>query len=587
MALALIAALIGFGSWQLGDRAEHPVAATPAASVDPVLYVDASGVGGRCSDTRTVEEAASEETPWCTLPRAVAAAPAAATVRVRAGSYPHLDIMGAAGRQDYLTIEAAHGEDVLIDGLMIRSSNYLRFRGVRFGTKGPEIASGSEHIQLLGITTPRGVLIRTDTRHIVLAGSDISASCGNGVTLSADADTMTEIADVRILYNHFHDVGRDGIQAKKFRDLLIEGNEFERIDRCNPTGHSDVVQTVFGGDGLTFRDNYLHDNAAGILLNDGEVRRAVFENNVIVQQSDQYAMQLGQAPGLRLAHNTIWNTRYGVALHKDVSDAVVVNNIIGSLSIAGPGVVKVEDHNLLGRGRPMGANTRLTATPGFVAADRLDYRLGLRSPAVDFAARGHDAPTTDITGRPRGARPDAGAIERRPGDAASAVLLRTLAVSIAAGAEATNALRVPLDLGAAGESAREILVSDVPDWSRGRRLSPGRTVTWRFPSTSARVKRRRVFVRLLPSNKTGVGTILLDRARPKVRRARLAGRSLRVAVADRGSGVRAIQVSPRRNASAAIRRYRRRVRLRQAPRDGVYVRVRDGAGNWSSWVASG
>ena len=47
---------------------------------------------------------------------------------------------------------------------------------------------------------------------------------------------------------------------------MIAGNEIEGVERCKPGGHSDVLQTYLGGQGLTFRNNYLHDNAAGLLI---------------------------------------------------------------------------------------------------------------------------------------------------------------------------------------------------------------------------------------------------------------------------------------------------------------------------------
>src|SRR3712207_7792720 len=43
-------------------------------------------------------------------------------------------------------------------------------------------------------------------------------------------------------------------------------------------------------------------------------------------------------------HNTIWDTRYGVALHSGTTNATVVNNIIGSLRTSDLGRYAVEDH---------------------------------------------------------------------------------------------------------------------------------------------------------------------------------------------------------------------------------------------------
>src|SRR4051812_31990930 len=55
-----------------------------AAQLPPgALVVDGSSLGGVCDDARSAEEARSYQTPWCTLARALAAAPRGSTVHVR------------------------------------------------------------------------------------------------------------------------------------------------------------------------------------------------------------------------------------------------------------------------------------------------------------------------------------------------------------------------------------------------------------------------------------------------------------------------------------------------------------------------
>jgi hypothetical protein len=55
-----------------------------------------------------------------------------------------------------------------------------------------------------------------------------------------------------IRLNRYHDANGDGIGA------LVAGNEFTNIRENG--NHSDCLQTVWVGDHLVYRDNYLHDN---------------------------------------------------------------------------------------------------------------------------------------------------------------------------------------------------------------------------------------------------------------------------------------------------------------------------------------
>jgi hypothetical protein len=57
------------------------------ATTAPGLYVDAASVGGLCSDNRTADQVGIT-TPWCSLTKAVASAPAGSLVYVRQATYP-------------------------------------------------------------------------------------------------------------------------------------------------------------------------------------------------------------------------------------------------------------------------------------------------------------------------------------------------------------------------------------------------------------------------------------------------------------------------------------------------------------------
>ena len=84
--------------------------------------------------------------------------------------------------------------------------------------------------------------------------------------IDACISTYTTCDDERIIGNQFiGPYGEDGIRAGRYHDgngdgvgLLVEGNEFTQIRENGE--HSDCIQTVWVGDHLVFRRNYLHDN---------------------------------------------------------------------------------------------------------------------------------------------------------------------------------------------------------------------------------------------------------------------------------------------------------------------------------------
>ena len=98
-------------------------------AANSTLYVDRASIGGQCSDARSATEAANPATPWCTLPKAFAAAPAASTVVVRAGIYPRV-IVKHFHRTEHVVVAQA-GEQPLLSDVIIDRSDHLEFRGLR------------------------------------------------------------------------------------------------------------------------------------------------------------------------------------------------------------------------------------------------------------------------------------------------------------------------------------------------------------------------------------------------------------------------------------------------------------------------
>jgi hypothetical protein len=181
---------------------------------------------------------------------------------------------------------------------------------------------------------------------------DLNAYTGYGVM--ACASTTTTCNDVTIRGNRF--VGRseeDAIRANRYHDgpdadphgLLVEGNEFTGNQETG--GHNDVFQSVWVGDGLTFRRNYLHDfGGQGFFVKDqaSPIVGLVVEDNLIVRQDlpcDPGSLcptwQLspfqifGPISGASIRNNTVWAAGDGVLRGSGWADAVFADNVFDKL----------------------------------------------------------------------------------------------------------------------------------------------------------------------------------------------------------------------------------------------------------------
>jgi hypothetical protein len=402
----------------------------------------------------------------------------------------------------------------------------------------------------------------------------------------AGAPTTPELVNVSLRHNHLHNIGRDGIQATRFRDVLIEGNEIEGVSKCDPQEHPDVLQTFRDGDGLVFRGNFVHDNAAGILVSGGVVTGLAIENNVIVHQTDQYAAQFYNAPGVRITGNTVWDVRYGVNIESGTTQAVIVNNAFDFLRCTDKSRFQVEDHNLVGGGDFGGPHDRQTSTPGFVDPAKLRYDLAPGSPAIGAGTLDHGVLPTDVDGVPRPTdNPDIGAHQRiasPPGG--------RLPVAIERGAPYTRDPRVKLELGEAAALGARLEVRNGA--GAPTPVPASRAIEWRLPSAPGHATVQQVAVTAFPAGQNGSAQILLDQARPVIRRARLRRsrtngrpRRLTISARDEGSGLASIQVSARRSPRAPRIAFRRITKVMTAARS--WVRVADRAGNLSPWQRVG
>jgi hypothetical protein len=221
---------------------------------------------------------------------------------LRNGSYGELRI-AVTSSEAGVTVRAAHPGKATIAGATLRGS----------------------HLTLADFDVDGDITIEPGSRKISVLHNRIS---GGYFGVEAGPTTTTYISDTTIAGNRFvGPFGEDAIRLNRYHDsgdrdpygVLVEGNEITNVRENG--NHSDCLQSVWGGDGLYFRRNYLHDNRCqGFFVNDqpGPVRRIVLADNLMVRNGapcDPPESQcgpplivqvFGPTRGITVKNNTIW-----------------------------------------------------------------------------------------------------------------------------------------------------------------------------------------------------------------------------------------------------------------------------------------
>lgn len=187
---------------------------------------------------------------------------------------------------------------------------------------------------------------------------------------------------------------------------------------------------------------------------------------------------------------------------------------------------------------------------------------------------------------------------------------RDSGVSIDDGADFTNTPKVRLYLGWRGLVDKVKVSNDggfAPSRTQVFDLTGTEPLPWTLVELANERIPRQVYVKFHQAGSAendwstaSSDDIVLDTVRPTVTAASLtaggtlrgsaaptSSATLRISAKDNRSGIRSMQVSSGKpSRKTAIQAFRARVAVRSAGRP-VYVRVRDGAGNWSRWRAAG
>ncbi len=323
------------------------------------------------------------------LAAAAAGAEAGDVLCLRNGSYGELDL-AHRGPGPNLVVRAKDPGGASIDGATL---------------------SGS-HLALSHFAITDEVTIEPGSRKISVLHNRIS---GGYFGVEAGPTTSTHISDTTIAGNSFvGPFGEDAIRLNRYHDsgdrdpygVLVEGNEITNVRENG--NHSDCLQSVWGGDGLFFRRNYLHDNRCqGFFVNDqpAAIRRIVLADNLMLRNAapcdppasdcgpPSIVQIFGPTRGITITGNTIWTSGNDspVALREGPFGAVSFsgNAIYRGWSDWGGGWPHFrQQKNLVckweGTLPRLSRGSRRDCTPGFADPSHDDYRL--RSGAgVDWA----------------------------------------------------------------------------------------------------------------------------------------------------------------------------------------------------------
>jgi hypothetical protein len=169
------------------------------------------------------------------------------------------------------------------------------------------------------------VTIEPGSDHLTVQFNRIS---GGPFGIDAGPTTTTTVNDVTIRGNQFvGNFGEDAMRLNRYHDgdgdgvgILIEGNEITGV--VEDGAHNDCLQTVWVGDHLVFRRNWLHgNNCQGFFVKDqaSAVDGIVVEDNLIVDHNlpcqptslcPTWVLSpvqvFGPLTSLRFNNNTVW-----------------------------------------------------------------------------------------------------------------------------------------------------------------------------------------------------------------------------------------------------------------------------------------
>jgi hypothetical protein len=340
--------------------------------------------GESCTSTVTSVSAARSS---------VAAAAPGSVVCLADGNYSQV-ALEATKAEPGVTLRAEHPGKATIAGATLAGANLTIARFV--STSSIQIKPGAN-----GMTVEH---------NRVTGGGQGIDGCPSSTTTCNDMaivgnELIGPFEEDAIHLNRYHDGDGDGV------GVLIEGNEITNVRENG--NHSDCLQTVWVGDHIVFRRNYLHDNRCqGFFVKDqaslggvsGPIAGISVEDNLFLRNREpcgppltscgqpMYFQVFGPYSGFKVKRNTIWGDGVdSIAAFREGtgSDTQISSNVIYRLwtDTNMSGVALSENTLCMREGswpssRP-GETMACSLSFANPAAD--DYRLGGSSRGVDWA----------------------------------------------------------------------------------------------------------------------------------------------------------------------------------------------------------
>jgi hypothetical protein len=287
------------------DLGEHQFA---ARAIDPAANVDASPAT-RAWEVEEVPSAPPPPPAECSstvastqaAESAVSAAAPGSVICLADGSYGEVSISAVKSAQ--VTLQAEHPGKATITGASMDGS----------------------HLTLARFNISNEITIEPGSASMAVEYNRIT---GGYMGINAGPTTSTSISDTTIRGNKLvGPFGEDALRINRYHDsgdadpygILIEGNEITGVRENG--NHSDCLQSVWGGDGLYFRRNYLHDNRCqGFFVKDqpSTVVGISVEDNLFLRDSEpcapeapgcgqpSYLQVFGPYQDFTMRRNTIW-----------------------------------------------------------------------------------------------------------------------------------------------------------------------------------------------------------------------------------------------------------------------------------------
>ncbi len=323
----------------------------------------------------------------------VASAAPGAVVCLADGSYGTVSLEATKAKPG-VTLRAEHPGKATIAGASLKGTNLTLARFV--STSGVTIQPGAN-----GMTVEHNRIT------------------GGGEGVDACPSSTTTCNDMKIIGNQLiGPFGEDGIHLNRYHDgdgdgvgVLVEGNEISQV-RENGS-HSDCLQTVWVGDHIVFRRNYLHDNRCqGFFVKDqaslggvsGPIVGITVEDNLFLRNKEpcgppltscgqpMYFQVFGPYSQFKMKRNTIWGQGVdSIAAFREGtgSDTAISNNVIYRLwtdtNMSG---INLSENTLCQRegswpsSRP---GETIACSLSFLNTAQDDYRLSGSNRGVDWA----------------------------------------------------------------------------------------------------------------------------------------------------------------------------------------------------------